>query len=260
MSDAAAPRDRATSPAGVAYIAHENIRMESTTTDHKTRRTRHVVLASSSPRRRELMRALDIRFDVVDSNGEEGPPLPGETPEEFVVRLSSEKANQASDGTGPAIVLGADTAVVLDGEVMGKPATGAEAAVMLQRLRGRVHRVVSGATAIDRESGRSVSACKSTEVEMRNYSRSEMAAYVASGEPMDKAGAYGIQDETFRPAHKVRGCYLNVVGLPLCEVVELLEALGTPVSLKPDWRVPAQCDDCPLRERPPKFKPEVSRP
>jgi MAF protein len=234
--------------------------MASTTTNHKTTQTNRVILASNSPRRRELLRALEIRVDVVGTNGEEGPPLPGETPEEFVVRLSSEKANQVSDGTGSAIVLGADTAVVLDGEVMGKPATGAEAAMMLQRLRGRVHWVVSGVTAIDRESGQSVSACKSTEVEMRNYSRSEMAAYIASGEPMDKAGAYGIQDETFHPTRKVGGCYLNVVGLPLCEVVELLEVLGTPVSLKPDWRVPAQCGDCPLRERPPKFRPEVSRP
>ncbi len=81
-----------------------------------------------------------------------------------------------------------------------------------------------------------------------------MAAYVASGEPMDKAGAYAVQDETFRPAREVRGCYLNVVGLPMCDVVELLEALGARVALKPDWRAPEQCGDCPLSDR-----PEVSR-
>jgi len=195
------------------------------------------------------MKALVIHVDAVDTNSFEGLPRAGESPSEFVTRLSQVKAGAAVAGTDKAIVIGADTVVVLDGEILGKPSTEGEAVSMLQRLRNRTHTVYTGVTALDGQSYRSTSACKSTEVEMRAYSDEEVEAYVATGEPMDKAGAYAVQDASFRPAHRVNGCYLNVVGLPLCEVVGLLETLGADVKVRGDWTVPEQCDDCPLRER-----------
>jgi MAF protein len=194
------------------------------------------------------MKALDIRVHAVDTNSFEGSPKPGESPAEFVTRLSQEKAGAAFAGADRAVVVGADTVVVLDGEILGKPATEDEAVSMLRRLRDRSHTVYTGVTALDGQSGRSISTCKSTDVEMRAYSDDEVEAYVASGGPMDKAGAYAVQDASFRPAHRVNGCYLNVVGLPLCEVVGLLETLGVDVKVRQGWTVPERCDDCPLRE------------
>ena len=117
---------------------------------------------------------------------------------------------------------------------------------MLLLLRGGVHAVVTGVTALDGRSGRWLSASKSTEVRMRHYSDQAIAAYVASGEPMDKAGAYAVQDERFRPAQEVHGCYLNVVGLPLCELVDLLAGLGMHRQLRRDWELPEECRNCPL--------------
>lgn len=209
-----------------------------------------LILASASPRRRELMRALDIPIEVVSPGGdEEAPRCVGEDPARFVLRLSLEKARQVAALVGKGVVLGADTTVALDGQTYGKPATSAEAVRMLQILRGRAHTVVTGVTALDAESGRWVSAAKSTRVVMRHYSDEELAAYVASGEPFDKAGAYAVQDARFRPALEVDGCYLNVVGLPMCEVMGLLAALGAQARLTQGWRPPEQCRSCPLEER-----------
>ena len=125
-----------------------------------------------------------------------------------------------------AVVIAADTAVVLEGDVLGKPADNAEAARMLHSLRGRVHTVVTGVTLLDSRSGRRLSRAKITDVTMRHYSDREIAAYIATGEHLDKAGSYAVQDETFRPAQDVHGCYLNAVGFPLCEVVDPLGADG----------------------------------
>ena len=195
------------------------------------------------------MQALDVHVPAVSPDGEEGEPLVDETPQQFVVRLSLEKARSATPGRGPAIVLGADTAVVLDGEVLGKPTSGDEAVEMLRRLRGRTHTVLTGVTALDNSSGRSLSTVKATEVTLREYSEAEIEDYVASGEPLDKAGGYAVQDDRFHPAQHVAGCYLNAVGLPLCEVVRLLDDLGAPIALKPGWMPPAECVDCPLTQR-----------
>lgn len=172
--------------------------------------------------------------------------MAGEMPVEYVTRLSQEKVRRVTPQACEAIIMGADTAVVADGDVLGKPATNADAVRMLKTLRGRTHTVVTGITALDCQSGRCVSASKSTEVTMRGYSDGELAAYVASGEPLDKAGGYAVQDEVFRPALEIQGCYLNVVGFPLCTVVELLASLGLHPRLSRGWQLPRRCLDCPL--------------
>ena len=207
---------------------------------------KRLVLASASPRRRELIEAFDRPAELRAPVGEESPRRSGELPEAYVLRLALAKAEEVAGQAPDSVVLGADTAVVLDGEVMGKPADEAEAAEMLSRLRGRVHRVVTGVVALDSDSGRRASATRSTDVVMREYSDAEVAAYVASGSPLDKAGAYAVQDLSFHPAENVDGCYLNVVGLPLCEVASVLTRLGEDAAFKAGWTPPDECRDCDL--------------
>ena len=208
---------------------------------------RRLVLASGSPRRRALAAAFVPMPELIAPSSQETPPRAGESPERYVLRLSLEKAHGTAAGVRDALVLGADTAIVLNGEVFGKPESPSQAARMLRRLRGKAHRVVTGVTAVDSESGASLGATRSTDVTMRRYSDEELEAYVATGDPMDKAGAYAVQDVSFRPAEPVQDCYLNVVGLPLCDVVGLLAKLGADARLRPDWRPPDECLDCPLR-------------
>lgn len=205
-----------------------------------------LLIASDSPRRREIVRALDVSVEAVSPDLDEGAPRTGETAAQYVLRLSQEKAVKGAQTAGGAIVLGADTVVVLNGHVLGKPVDKDEAARMLRRLRGREHEVVTGVTVLDSRSGRHLSATRRTGVAMREYLDDEIAIYVASGEPLDKAGGYAIQDARFRPVQSINGCYLNVVGLPLCEVIALLEELGTRVKLRRDWRTFGGCQDCSL--------------
>ena len=205
-----------------------------------------LALASNSPRRRELMAAFESPVEVIAPTSEEPPPHKGEIPEDFVVRLSLAKAKEVAMRGGGTIVLGADTAVVFDDEILGKPANAEEAARMLHRLRGRHHRVVTGVTALDSDSGLWFGSTKSTDVTMRRYSDEEVKAYVASGELFDKAGGYAIQDSSFHPVKGITGCYLNVVGLPLCEVTTLVAQHGETGLIRYDWRPPKECRNCPL--------------
>ena len=205
-----------------------------------------LVLASASPRRRALMAAFREPVRTVAPTAEEEARRVSETPEEFVVRLSASKAREVSRRVGDALVIGADTAVVVDGDVMGKPRDREEAARMLQRLRGRAHRVITGVTVVDGRSGGARSAWRATEVLMRGYADDEVSAYVDSGSPFDKAGAYAVQDPVFAPAASVNGCYLNVVGLPLCDTVNLLADMGAGAELDPGWSPPEDCVECPL--------------
>ena len=206
------------------------------------RGTRRVVLASTSPRRRDLIGALDIEVLFADPGVAEEKPVSGEPPEAYVQRLSVEKALSASESEPSAVIVAADTAVVLGEEVLGKPLDGREAREMLMRLRGRAHTVVTGVTVLDGADGRRHSVVEVSKVEMRAYSDREIGEYVESGKPMDKAGAYGVQDRRFRPAAAVNGCYSNVVGLPLCRLVELLSRVGVQASPRPA----ASCDRCSL--------------
>lgn len=177
-----------------------------------------LILASGSPRRSELLRQAGLRFEIRVPDVDEAP-LPGEKPDEFVMRTAREKAE--SIAAGDAVVLAADTAVVDGPRILGKPADHEEAAAMLRSLSGRTHEVMTGVCI--RFPDRSDCFHVETRVTFRNLSEREIAAYVESGEPMDKAGAYAVQGGAAKMVRRVEGSYSNVVGLPLCEVIERLE-------------------------------------
>ena len=194
-----------------------------------------LVLASASPRRRELLRQAGFSFEVHPAHIPE-EPLEGEDPIAYVTRLARKKAeavfreltaaNRAAvhgslDGKSLA-VLGADTTVTLDRTILGKPAAAAAAARMLRLLSGRTHRVMTGVALVTAK-GVEVAA-EATAVRFLTLSDEEIAAYVATGEPMDKAGAYAIQGRAARWIPRIEGCYFNVVGLPLALVATLLDS------------------------------------
>jgi len=184
-----------------------------------------LVLASGSPRRRELLAGLGVRFEVRPIDADERP-LPGEKPEPLVIRLALEKARAAArEGE---LALGADTVVALGDEILGKPSGPAEAEWMLSRLAGREHEVWTGVATVAASPGRRVERARATRtrVAFRALDRAEIAAYVASGEPLDKAGAYAIQGSGAAFATCVEGSFTNVVGLPLETVRALLGAVN----------------------------------
>lgn len=178
-----------------------------------------VILASASPRRLELLQAAGFAVEVAPVNVDEAQ-LRGEQPEAYVLRLARAKAAAVA---GDA-VLGADTTVVLDDEVLGKPRDAAEAADMLRRLAGRTHEVLTGFCL--RRGKREIAGIERTCVWMAKLSEAEIAAYVASGEPMDKAGAYAIQGLAARFIPRIEGSYTNVVGLPVAAVWQAWLELG----------------------------------
>ena len=184
-----------------------------------------LVLASASPRRAAILRRAGFRFSVVPAGRVEDARVQGgATPEATVATLAGEKAALVARSYAGGFTLGADTVVVLDGRLLGKPVDGAEARAMLRSLRARAHTVVTG-VAVAGPRG-VLSGTRATIVRFRRYSDGEIDAYVRGGSPMDKAGAYGIQDRAFEPAAAVTGCYLNVVGLPLCLTIDLLREAG----------------------------------
>lgn len=182
------------------------------------------VLASQSPRRSELLRRLGIPFEVRPSSIEEVAPE-GAGPAEVVESLARQKVEAIVPQAPHALVLGADTVVVLDGLVLGKPADEAEAVMMLRRLSGQTHTVFTGIALAHSASGRFVTAHEATAVTFGSLSLEEAAAYAATGSPLDKAGGYGIQDDYGALfVEGVRGDYYNVVGLPLHRLYRLLRA------------------------------------
>ena len=196
---------------------------------------RRLVLASASPRRRELLAQAGFSFEVHPAHIPEDP-LPDEDPIAYVVRLAREKADAvfaqlsgtqlSSDGAAALQVLGADTTVTLDNHILGKPEDAADAARMLRMLSGRTHRVITGVAVIT--SNTTEVAAEVTGVQFLTLSDEEIAEYIATGEPMDKAGAYAIQGRAARWIPRVQGCYFNVVGLPIALVSTLLESLKPP--------------------------------
>lgn len=186
-----------------------------------------LILASESPRRRELMKALGVDFQVCPAAiDEEKLHREVKTPEELAQKLALAKARAVYDEHPGSVVLGADTLVCLGSRIFGKPADAREAREMLLALRGRPHRVITGLALVGPGAMTQMVAHVGTSVLMRSYSEEEMAVYIASGSPLDKAGAYGIQDVNFHPAAPVNGCYFNVVGLPICATSELLRQVG----------------------------------
>ena len=206
-----------------------------------------IVLASESQRRREIIQALDAAVEIIPSGIDEPPPGQEESAEEYVENTASGKAHAvAANGHSEALVIGADTSVVLEEKILGKPDDEAEAWAMLAALRGRSHRVVTGVTVA--HDGVVASSVTGSQITMREYSDVEMQTYIDSGDPFDKAGGYAIQDRGFAPVSALSGCYLNVVGFPLCEVMRLMSEVGVNVMLKPKWPVPERCpSDCPIR-------------
>ena len=190
------------------------------------------VLASSSPRRRELLARLGVQFEVAVSGADENIFI-AKTPDEMVVELALRKAAAVANLKSAGLVLGADTTVVLGGECLGKPADAAEAVSHLKRLRGRTHQVFTGVALIDAGAGSHVFRSVRSDVAFRLLSDSEIAYYVATGEPMDKAGAYGIQGLGRNVIEAVEGCFNNVIGLPLCAVLELFARLDPRISFGP---------------------------
>ena len=184
-----------------------------------------LVLASASPRRRELLTQAGYTFTVHPAHVPEDP-LPGEAPIPYVTRLAREKAEAvfrelSTKTPGPLQVVGADTTVTLDNQILAKPEDPADAARMLRLLSGRSHHVITGVAVVT--AGSTEVAAEVTAVRFLSLSDAEIESYVATGEPMDKAGAYAIQGRAARWIPRVEGCYFNVVGLPLALVAAMLE-------------------------------------
>lgn len=190
-----------------------------------------LILASASPRRRELLAIAGLKFRVRSRPVEE-IRAPDEPPIDYVMRLARAKAEAAWERQDE-IVLGADTTVVLGDRVLEKPADAAEASEMLHALSGKTHRVITG-ICLKHTSGEIVGA-ESTRVHFLELDAQEIADYVASGEPMDKAGAYGIQGVAARWIPRVEGCYFNVMGLPLALVATMLESRGVTAQAAPHF-------------------------
>ncbi len=206
-----------------------------------------LILASGSPRRQQLLARLGLAFRVVIPQTEEdSQAAPGGRPEELAEVLALTKAETIAKGWWGDTVLAADT-IVVDGEtILGKPANEAEARAMLWRLQGREHRVITGLAIVDTVSNRRAVSHVVTPVRMRGYSDAEIAAFVARGEALDKAGAYAIQDRQFAPVASYEGCYCNVVGLPLKGVVRLLREVGFPADVPDPSALPPECGNCPI--------------
>jgi septum formation protein len=185
-----------------------------------------LILASASPRRAEVLQDAGIPFDVCAVPVEE-LPRPGEEVEDLVARLAEEKARAtAAQIHEPAIIIGADTSVELGRRILGKPRDAAEAREMLSLLSGRTHRVLTGLWVLRVPEGGVRSAVENTRVTFASLTQEEIADYVASGEPFDKAGGYAIQGRAGRYITRIEGCYFNVVGLPLARLYALLKDLG----------------------------------
>lgn len=184
-----------------------------------------IILASASPRRAELLASIGIPFTIVPSTLVESL-LPNEAPPDAVRRLAREKARDVARQAEGRFFVGADTVVVLEGRVMRKPLDREDAERMLRRLSGRVHEVLTGFEVYDKVAGRASGGVVTTRVEFKLLLPGEIRAYVATGCALDAAGAYAIQGRAAYMVRRLEGSYTNVVGLPLCEVVEALAQLG----------------------------------
>ncbi len=192
-----------------------------------------IVLASGSPRRREFLQQLQLDFIVCTAELDESA-LPGELPHALSLRLAETKAQvvatKVNDPTQRLLVVAADTVVAIDNQSLGKPVDVAEASAMLRILCGRVHQVITAVSVLDTHSQRQLTRVNTTDVLMRHYSVSELAAYVASDDPFDKAGGYAIQHKEFAPVASINGCISSVIGLPLSDLTSLLTQFGVTVE------------------------------
>jgi len=196
-----------------------------------------ILLASNSPRRRELIAFGNWTFRVSAPDVDESQHT-GEPPANYVLRLAEAKAHASLANTGHAqVIVAADTAVVFDGTIHGKPKDAADAVHMLKRLRAHTHQVYTGLAALKTSTGQLLTDLCVTDVPMRNYTDAAIEAYVQSGDPLDKAGAYAIQHPQFQPVESMSGCFASVMGLPMCHLVRLLARM----DISPNANVPANC-------------------
>ena len=196
-----------------------------------------LVLASSSPRRRQLLALADWMFSIVVTDVDESQRA-NEMPADYVLRLAEAKARAVgSQAHADQIILGADTAVVDGADILGKPKDMAEAARMLTQLRGHTHQVYTGVAVLRLSDGLLLRELCVTDVPMRDYSDDEINAYIQTGDPLDKAGAYAIQHPHFQPVAHMSGCYASVMGLPMCHVVRAMRKMDIP----PRANVPVNC-------------------
>ena len=216
----------------------------------------NLVLASNSPRRRQLLALGGWEFVVLPVDVDENP-LPGEEPLDYVLRLAGDKGRAAagkviatSEKQEDFIVIAADTTVVDGKTILGKPVDEVEAENMLRNLRGRVHQVYTALAVIRLSDGAMLTDWCATDVPMRHYSDAEMFAYIHSGDPMDKAGAYAIQHAGFHPVDALQGCFANVMGLPLCHLARTLAQIGAPPPVDIARACQTEIDyNCPIFER-----------
>jgi MAF protein len=192
-----------------------------------------LILASHSPRRRELLALAGIPFQTTVADVDEATIVlsdPAENSRQTALMKARAVAARCP-GANPnrQLILAADTNVALDDTVLGKPKNGIDAQRMLQALRGREHTVNTGMALIDLHSRQEVTAVHTAAVTMRSYSNNEIERYVASGDPLDKAGAYGIQNRQFRPVASLSGCYLGVMGISICQLLQVLSRLDVPL-------------------------------
>ena len=189
------------------------------------KKTKKIILASASPRRRELLRAMGIRFSVIKSDYKEDLSLKMK-PKELAVYLSGGKAKAAAQKHKGAIIIAADTFIILGVKLLGKPHTEEEARKMLRALSGRRHSVITGFTILDSDTGKSYSKAVETRVWFKKLSLEEIDAYVKTKEPLDKAGGYAIQGRGAVLVRRIEGDYFNVIGLPLYALSEGLKKFG----------------------------------
>ena len=209
----------------------------------------HLILASQSPRRRALLALLGYPYTSLVSGADEEAHLEA-GPATYVLRTAQQKAEAVAGAAGlPAnsLIIAADTTVALDGAILGKPADDADARRMLLALRGRAHEVYTAVCVVDNAGGRERSHVHTSLVTMRDYSPAEIDAYIATGDPLDKAGAYGIQHAQFQPVTRLDGCFLGVMGLSLCELLLLLAEVGLPCRASlAELRAAHQGHACPV--------------
>ncbi len=184
-----------------------------------------IILASSSPRRRDLLRQIGVDFDIFPADVNESI-LAGESPEDYAVRVSLDKVRVVAKKVGEGIIIAADTIVVFKDIVLGKPVDSEDAKRMLEMLSGKMHRVITGLAVMNAATGVVICRASTTSVWFRNLDEDEVKKYVLSGEPLDKAGAYGIQGKGALLVARIEGCYNNVVGLPLALLDEVLREFG----------------------------------
>ena len=205
---------------------------------------KNLILASTSPRRKDLLSLFDFSINIIPADLDESRQ-PGESPTDYVRRLACEKAQKVAQVT-EGLILAADTTVADGDEILGKPEDQADARRMLLQLRGRTYQVYTGIALVESPSGESYEAVCRTEVPMRNYSDAEIEAYIATGDPMDKAGAYAIQHRGFHPVENLEGCFASVMGLPLCHLVPGLQHFGLEIPADMVERCEAYLDySCP---------------